>query len=307
MALPPQDDAHTAGSPGHPEPMPSPDPGPPQPIPPPEPVPVPHPPQVAEAAPTATVAPPPASVEPAVVAGAGDTTHPSPAGRGDASGWAGAPIGAPDMTAARGEYPPVGAYPGEPGHPDQPGPAGPSPADRPGAAGPSPSDQPGWQPEERPQWQAMPVAPRKRRTTLWVSLALAITLLLCGGGGVSAFLLLRNAENGDGAPDPATAVDRFMAAVYQDQDAAAATGLLCSEARDEKKISAKVDEVKAYGTRYDTPRFAWEDPSVASESKERALVSVALTMTTGDERTARQQLTFTVVKKTGWWVCEVAG
>jgi flagellar basal body-associated protein FliL len=149
--------------------------------------------------------------------------------------------------------------------------------------------------------------PKRRRTGLWVSLALVITVLLCGGGGVSAFLLLRNAEAGDGAPDPATAVQEFMTAVYRDKNATAASELVCSESRDAKKISSKVAEVKAYDNQYDQPRFAWDDPSVAGETEERATVSVALTMTTQDEKTAQQQLTFTVVKKTGWWVCEIAG
>jgi hypothetical protein len=138
-------------------------------------------------------------------------------------------------------------------------------------------------------------------------LALVITLLLCGGGGVSAFLLLRNAESGEGAPDPATAVQEFLTAVYRDKDASAASDLVCSEARDAKKISSKVDEVKAYDNQYDRPQFAWDDPAVAGETDEQATVSVALTMTTQDEKTSRQQLTFTVVKKTGWWVCEIAG
>jgi hypothetical protein len=166
----------------------------------------------------------------------------------------------------------------------------------------TPGDQQsqGW---EQPE----PFVPKRRRTGLWVSLALAVVLLLCGGGGVSAYLLLRDSENGDGAPDPATAVTRFLTAVYKDRDAKAADGLVCSEARDTTKVSAKVDEVKGYDTRYDHPSFTWENPSVASESDERALVSVGITMTTLDEKIARQQLTFTVVKKTGWWVCEVAG
>jgi hypothetical protein len=152
-----------------------------------------------------------------------------------------------------------------------------------------------------------PAAPKRRRTALWVSVALAVTLVLCGGGSLSAYLLLRNAESGEGAPDPATAVTRFLTAVYTDKNAKAANELVCSEARDAKKISAKVDEVKAYDTQYDAPRFGWGDPSVAGETKERATVSVALTMTTQDEKTAAQDLTFIVVKKTGWWVCEVAG
>ena len=42
------------------------------------------------------------------------------------------------------------------------------------------------------------------------------------------------------------------------------------------------------------------------QNGERAIVSVQLTMTTGDEKTADQQLTFTVIQKTGWRVCEVA-
>ena len=257
---------------------------------------------------------------------------------------ASAPAGWPeagDSPAAEAQYPPLGAYPGEPGHPDRsagsdplllsgPPPSGPSADDQPTqwqptvAAGPGPEpvgvgwaqqtppgtswDQQshGWE-QEPESGQPDPLVPRRRRTGLWVSLAVAVTLLLCGGGGVSAYLLLRDRENGAGAPDPATAVNRFLTAVYKDRDAKAAGGLVCSEARDAKKISAKVDEVKGYGTRYDDPRFAWEDPSVASESEERALVSVGITMTTQDEKTARQQLTFTVVKKTGWWVCEVAG
>jgi hypothetical protein len=140
-----------------------------------------------------------------------------------------------------------------------------------------------------------------------VSLALALTLLLCGGGAVSAFLLLRNADNGGGAPDPATAVTRFLSAVYSEQDADAASELVCREARDDKKVTAKVEEVRGYARQYDAPQFRWATPSVASQDEERATVAVGLTMTTRDEKTAEQRLTFTVVKKTGWWVCEVSG
>jgi hypothetical protein len=34
---------------------------------------------------------------------------------------------------------------------------------------------------------------------------------------------------------------------------------------------------------------------------------VQLTMSTEDEKTAQQTLTFTTVHKTGWLVCEIAG
>ena len=37
------------------------------------------------------------------------------------------------------------------------------------------------------------------------------------------------------------------------------------------------------------------------------MVSVQLIMTTDDEKIAQQQLSFTVVRKTGWLVCDVTG
>jgi hypothetical protein len=46
---------------------------------------------------------------------------------------------------------------------------------------------------------------------------------------------------------------------------------------------------------------------VAGSGDDRALVSVQLTMSTADEKTAQQQLEFTVIHKTGWLVCEVSG
>jgi hypothetical protein len=67
------------------------------------------------------------------------------------------------------------------------------------------------------------------------------------------------------------------------------------------------DEIRGYSQQYDAPQFRWAEPSVADQNDERATVSVGVTMTTRDEKTAQQKLTFTVVKKTGWWVCEVAG
>jgi flagellar basal body-associated protein FliL len=300
MAQPPQGDARPPiGPPAQPDPAPAPEPGPPQPIPPPEPLPIPEPPHAAASVPT--------------------------------------PVADPETVT----YPPVGAYPGEPGHPDEE-PAG-SAQTSPASAGPVPGSAeltewqhpmyPGetWQPGDHGQWHPapppgsgqpwplaehppyeVPLVPTpapagSRRTALWVSLAVAFTLLLCGGGALSAFLLLRNAENGKGAPDPATAVTRFLTAVYTEQDAKAANELVCREARDDKKITAKVDEVKRYAEEYSGPSFRWDEPTVASENDKRALVAVALTLTTTDEKSAQQDLTFTVVKKTGWWVCEVAG
>jgi hypothetical protein len=159
----------------------------------------------------------------------------------------------------------------------------------------------------QPQWPAVaaPPAPR-RRGALWVSLALAATLLLCGGGAASAYFLLRDADN-PGSPDPATAVNRFLTAVYSQQNASSAEQLVCRESRDKSRLTDRVNEIKTYASGYTDPVFRWGDPAVSDQSSDRATVSVQLTMSTSDEKTAQQELRFTVVHKTGWLICEVAG
>ncbi|GAA3932106.1 Rv0361 family membrane protein [Actinoplanes auranticolor] len=273
------------------------------------------------------------------------------------------------------EWPPVGAYPGEPGHPDpaepatgfdpsgdtqvfavqppepevligepvwhQPPPTEPFHArhEKPGEwrteppphlaleHSPPAEVQPGVQ-HDQPT-EAIPLSmlphpwevpfdphatetvmldpPPKHKRPFWVAVALVLTLLIFGGGTVSAYLLLRNAESGKGAPDPATAVNRFMTAIYTQQDPRTAGDVVCREARDEKKLEARVEQIKGYANEYDAPSFRWNDPAVSGQTDERATVGVQLTMSTDDEKTAQQQLTFTVVRKTGWLVCDVTG
>ncbi|MGX6603901.1 Rv0361 family membrane protein [Micromonosporaceae bacterium Da 78-11] len=171
-----------------------------------------------------------------------------------------------------------------------------------------PHAEPIWAGPAQPAWQVpLTPAPRRRRgAALWVSAALAATLLLCGGGAVSAYFLLRDADN-PGSPDPATAVDRFLTAVYTQQDAAAADDLVCREARDQTKLSDRVDAIKTYSDGYQDPVYRWDQPAVAGKAEDRAVVSVKLTMSTSDEKTAEQELEITVIRKTGWLVCEVAG
>jgi hypothetical protein len=149
--------------------------------------------------------------------------------------------------------------------------------------------------------------PRRRRAGLWVSLALVVTLLLCGGGATSAYLLLRDGDSGTGATDPAGAVNRFMTAVYTQQDATTAADLVCRASRDKDKLSARVSQIKSYAAKYDGPSFRWSDPSVSGQTADRATVAVRLTMSTDDEKQAQQDLTFTVIHKTGWQVCDIAG
>nr|WP_074318994.1 hypothetical protein [Micromonospora cremea] len=148
--------------------------------------------------------------------------------------------------------------------------------------------------------------PTKKRGLLIAAIALVVIMVLCVGGGVVAFLTLRNAETGEGAKEPAVAVDEFLTAVYKDRDATKAASRVCAASRDDEKIAAKVAEVQKYATEYQNPRFRWTSPKVDNETGERATVSTRVTMTTSDEKVADQDLRFTVVQKSGWWVCEVA-
>jgi hypothetical protein len=247
------------------------------------------------------------------------------------------------------EFPPLGAYPGEPGHPA--GTPSPDPTEvvapvhdeetaqpahwqepwhaqheRPGEWHTHPPDhlawqhspppefqeeptQPVWGTPPAPPWQVelKPEPPARRRAGLWVSMALTLILLLCGGGAVSAYFLITNADTGKGAPDPATAVNRFLTAVYTQQDARAADDLVCRDARDADKLAARVSEIKDLSNQYQGPTFKWNEPAVNGQTDDRATVTVQLTLSTDDEKTAEQTLTFTTIHKTGWLVCDVAG
>jgi hypothetical protein len=161
-------------------------------------------------------------------------------------------------------------------------------------------------PQPWPVPLAPPAPPRRRRGALWVSLALVATLLLCGGGAVSAYFLLRDADN-PGSPDPATAVNRFLTAVYTQQDATSAEQFVCRESRDKTKLTDRVNQIHTYTDGYTDPTFRWGDPAVSDQTSDRATVSDEHTKSTGDEKTAKQDLRFTVIHKTGWLVCEVSG
>ncbi|MGW3604462.1 Rv0361 family membrane protein [Micromonospora sp. NPDC005161] len=202
------------------------------------------------------------------------------------------------------------AVPDQPAPAAQPGPlALPAPPEGPGGSAPAsgaqdpsaiPSPPPGY-----PPYQGA-AEPKKKRGLLIAAIALVVIMVLCVGGGVVAFLTLRNAETGEGAKEPAVAVDEFLTAVYKDRDATKAASRVCAAARDDEKIAAKVAEVQKYAAEYKNPRFRWTSPKVDNQTGARATVSTRVTMTTSDEKVADQDLRFTVVQKSGWWVCEVA-
>lgn len=161
---------------------------------------------------------------------------------------------------------------------------------------------------QQPPYGSPPPAgpPRRRALPLLIIAAVAGLLVLCGGGGLGAWLLLRDTDR-DGAASPTAAVQAFLEAVYHDHDPERAAGLVCSEARDQDALAAKINEIAAYeGTQVD-PRFRWSEPAVIEQTDEVTVVAVTITMITGDERLADQLMHVSVLDKQphGWWVCNL--
>lgn len=295
---------------GHPEPPPSPDPEPPQPIPPDDPIPLPTPPHVTRAA-----GEPPIPGEPPVAAiphaGSDFATAAIP------HAGSHSPHADSDLPVAGGRPPPLGGQHAEE-HPTQVILSTPAPwharHEKPGEWRHDPPEHLAFQhtlPPE-PIWVGQPAGPSPertgpgRRSTVFLTLAFAATLLLCGGGAVSAYFLFRDADN-PGSADPATAVNRFLTAVYTQQDASAAESLVCRKSRDDRKLAERVREISAYADGYRGAVFRWDDPAVSSTDEEQAKVAVRVVLSTQDEKSAAQDLEFTVVRKAGWLVCEVSG
>lgn len=224
-----------------------------------------------------------------------------------AAGTADAPVGPADATVPGDPTPAPAPVPAPDGlHTGHAVPGQPSPGHPP--VGQPPPHQPGpvhATPSGYPSAGTAPAPPRRRRAVLIASVALAVTLVLCLVGGVSAFLVVHNLDTGEGATDPVAAVDGFLKAVYTEQNPEKAAGLVCAEARDHDRIERKIQEVVDYARRYADPRYRWTEPQLDEQDSERAIVSTTLTVLTADERTADQRLRFIVVEKTGWWVCDV--
>jgi hypothetical protein len=265
---------------GHPEPPPTPEPEPPTPIPPDEPIPVPEPPRTADPG-TAFAA----SATTEIPAVATEVISPTPV-------WH--------------QQPPAGPWHAQ--H-EKPGEWSHSPPEHLAYQHSPPAEI---QPQPEPIWvgphtgHPPPGVDARQRSAVFLSMALVATLALCGGGAVSAYYLLRDADN-PGSPDPTTAVNRFLTAVYTQQDATAARDLVCSKSRDEAKLAVRVEQISTYADGYPGPAFRWDEPAVAGRDEDEARVDVRVVMSTEDERAASQDLRFTVVRKTGWLVCEVSG
>jgi hypothetical protein len=147
--------------------------------------------------------------------------------------------------------------------------------------------------------------PKKKNKGLMITgIVLGVVLLLCAVGGVGAFILLNNNE-GKGAGSAQDAAQDFLEAVYKDHNPAAAEKLVCGEARDREAIEAKINQVKDQKGKLKNASIAWDSPKIENETAERADTTVTVKLTTSDEKLAEQILKLTLVKKDGWFVCEV--
>jgi len=146
--------------------------------------------------------------------------------------------------------------------------------------------------------------PKKRRVGLIAAIAAAVALLLCAVGGTGAYILV-NRLDGRGQATPDQAVDLFLKAVFTDHDAARASKYVCREARDQKALKKKIDELKRYDDKFDSPDYRWTAPTVQRKGAKAADVKVDLTVRTDDDRAAKRTMTFLAVERSGWWVCEI--
>lgn len=134
-------------------------------------------------------------------------------------------------------------------------------------------------------------------------MVLAVALLLCAGGGVTAFFLVQNAQP-RGAENPTAAVDGFLRAVFTEHDAEGAASYVCARSRDADDLTKLIETVREQERQFESPRTTWQTEPVQT-GDHRATADVTLTLTTGDERVAQRQIKLLLIDQRGWWVCDV--
>jgi hypothetical protein len=139
---------------------------------------------------------------------------------------------------------------------------------------------------------------------LITAIVLGIVLLLCGGGGTTAYFLITK-SGGQGRATPTAAVDGFLTAVFRDHDVDKANQFVCAESRDKAALGRKIDELRSYEQKYNSPRYTWSTVNVDSRNDGTAVVTVPIKIITADDRVAEKRLRFVTVDESGWWVCEV--
>lgn len=192
-------------------------------------------------------------------------------------------------------FPPQPGYPAQPGQPGFPV----QPPFPPTSGVPFPPGAPG------NPYLLGPPAPAPKPRGLLIAVIVVAALLVLSGGGTTAWYLASHGPGGTGQPTPADAVQGFLTAVYQDEDATKAAEFVCRPARDQAKLAKKINEIRQQDASYNAPRYDWTSPKTESAQSDTAILSATVTLTTDDEQSAAQKLRFVTTKNNGWWVCEV--
>jgi type II secretory pathway pseudopilin PulG len=124
------------------------------------------------------------------------------------------------------------------------------------------------------------------------------------GVGVVTTSVIAGLPSSSGANTPEQAVDGFLAAIYETQDARAAGRFVCERARDDAELDRIVLRVSQQAEEYPGSRTTWAYPPIRREGR-TAAAEVTLTLTTANEQVASRELTFLLVDDGGWWVCDV--
>jgi hypothetical protein len=149
-----------------------------------------------------------------------------------------------------------------------------------------------------------PPQPRRNRGVL-IAVIVLVALVVLGGGGLAIALVLNRNSDGTGKTSPTAAAQSFLEAVYLDQDAKKAAPLVCSAARDSKKLDAKINQIKQQDKQYEGPKYAWSALTTESSTSDRAVISTTVTLTTANVQKSSQKLKITVIKSNGWFVCDI--
>jgi hypothetical protein len=136
------------------------------------------------------------------------------------------------------------------------------------------------------------------------SIVLVMLVVLGGGAATAGYFLTRN-RDGTGKITPQAAVEDFLQAIYVDQNPTRAAAVVCRTARDPKKLTAKIDEIRQQNKQYDTPRYSWGSPTTERSGPDRAVLSTTITLATANAQQSTQKLRFTLVRSSGWFVCDV--
>ncbi|BCJ32615.1 hypothetical protein Athai_01180 [Actinocatenispora thailandica] len=234
--------------------------------------------------------------------------QPDPYGQPPASGQ---PYGQPASGQPAYGQPPASGQPyGQPGYGQ---PASGVPYGQPSAApdpygqpAPDPYGQPAAQPYGQPGYQpgygGMPPVPQQPKKS-----KLPI-ILGAGGGGLALIIVIIIVavvafSGSGGAKDPATAVQKYLTAVFKDKDAGTAKAMLCKA--EQHTTDADPAEVqKQFKQGSTTVSVDWTTPVESSRSGKNAEVKNDLKMSYNGQH-VDLPVTWKVVDESGWKVCDL--